>query len=74
MIQDIWGWGFPSGSVVKILPANAGDAGHVGSIPGFGRAPRGRNGNLLQYACWENPMDREAQGLQSMGSKGVGHD
>ena len=28
------GWGFPSGSVVKDLPYNA---GHVGSIPGPGR-------------------------------------
>ena len=47
--------------MVKILPANAGDAGHMGSIPGFGRVPRGGNGNLLQYACGENPLDREAR-------------
>ena len=31
--------GFPGGTVVKIHPANAGDAGHRGSIPGSGRSP-----------------------------------
>ena len=49
--------GFPGGSVVKNLPTNAGD---MGSIPGSGRSPGGRNGNPLQYACLENPMDRGA--------------
>ena len=43
--------------MVKNLPANAGD---VGSVPGLGRSPGGGNGNLLQYSCLENPMDREA--------------
>ena len=47
--------GFPGGSVVKNPPANAGD---LGSIPGSGRSPGGGNGNLLQYSCLENPMDR----------------
>ena len=32
-------WGFPGGSVVKNLPANAGDTGDVGSIPGLERFP-----------------------------------
>ena len=32
------------------------------------------NGNPLQYSCLENPMDRGAGGLQSMGSLRVGHD
>ena len=31
----------------------------------------GRNGNPLQYSCLENPMDRGAWGLQSMGHKEV---
>ena len=31
--------------------ANAGDAGHIGSILGLGRSPGGGNGNLLQYSC-----------------------
>ena len=29
-------------------------------IPGWGRSPGGGNGNLLQYSCLENPMDRGA--------------
>ena len=32
----------------------------MGSIPGSGRSPGGRNGNPLQYSCLENPMDRGA--------------
>ena len=49
--------GFPGGSAVKNLPANAGD---VDLISGTGRSPRGRHGNPLQYSCLGNPMDREA--------------
>ena len=47
-------------TVVKNLPANAGDARDVGSIPGSERSPGGGNGNLLQYSRLENPMDRRA--------------
>ena len=50
---------FPGGSVVKNLPANAGDR-DLGSIPGSGRSPGGEHGNPLQSACRENPLDREA--------------
>ena len=49
--------GFPGGSVIKNLPANAGD---VGWIPGLERSLRGGRGNRLQYSCLENPMDRGA--------------
>ena len=49
--------GFPGGSVVKNLPANAGDAG---SIPGSGRSPGEGNGNPLQSSYLENSMDRGA--------------
>ena len=45
--------------MVKNLPANAGDARDLGLIPGSGRSPGEGNGNLLQYCCLENPMDRE---------------
>ena len=48
--------GFPSGSLVKNLPTNAGD---VGLIPGSGRSPGERNGHPLWYFCLGNPMDRE---------------
>ena len=41
----------PSGSVVKNLPANAGDTGDAGSIPGSGRSPGGESGNPLQDSC-----------------------
>ena len=44
--------------VVKNPPANAGDTGDVGSVPGSGRPTRGGNGNPLQYSCLESPMDR----------------
>ena len=50
--------GFPDGSVVKNLPANAADTGDLGSIPGLGTSPGGRNGSSLQYYCLENSMDR----------------
>ena len=39
----------------------------MGSIPGSRRSPRGGNGNPLQYFCPENPMDRGACRLQSVG-------
>ena len=48
---------FPGGSVVKNLPADAGDSG---SVPGLGRSPGEGNGNPLQYSCLENPMERGA--------------
>ena len=46
--------------MVKNLPANAGDTGDMGLIPGSGRSPGGGHGNLLQCSCLENSMDREA--------------
>ena len=51
---------FPGGSVVKNLPASAGDSEDSGSIPELGRSPGGGSGNLPQYSCLENPMDGEA--------------
>ena len=43
--------GYPGGSVIQNLPANAGD---LGSVSGSG------NGNPLQYSCLGNPMERGA--------------
>jgi len=57
--------GFPGFSVVKNLPAYAGDAG---SIPGLGRSPEEGNGDPLQYSCLGNPMDRGAWRAKSTGS------
>jgi len=39
--------GFRGGTVVKNPPANAGDAGNVGWIPGLGRSLGEGNGDLL---------------------------
>ena len=58
--------GFPGGSMVKNLPAIAGDAD---SIPGSGRSPGEKNGYPLQYCCLENPMERGSRGV----SQKVGH-
>ena len=52
--------GFPGGTVVKNLPANTGDTRDAVSIPGSGRSPGVENGNLLQYSCLENSIDRGA--------------
>ena len=51
---------FSGGSVGKNPPANIGDIGDTGSIPGLERCPAGGNANPLQHSCLENPMDREA--------------
>ena len=52
--------GFPGDTSGKESTYNAGDTGDVGSIPGSRRSPGGGHGNLLQYSCLENPMDRGA--------------
>ena len=49
--------GFPGGSAVKNLPANAGDKG---SIPGLGGSLEEEIDNTFQYSCLENPSDRGA--------------
>ena len=46
--------------MVQNLLVNAGDITGIGLIPQLGRSPGGRNGNVLQYFCLENPMDRGA--------------
>ena len=51
-------WAFQVVLVVKNLPANAGDAGDMGLIPGSGRSPAGGHGNPVQYSCLENLMYR----------------
>ena len=57
------GWDFPGGSVVKNLPANAGDAG---STPGSCRDLGGGNGNLSSVLAWEIPWTEEPGGLHSV--------
>ena len=60
--------GFPGGSVVKNLLANAGDIRDKSVIPGSGRSPGGGNGNPLQYSRLEMLWTEEPCGPQSMGS------
>ena len=64
--------GFPGGSVIKNLPAKAGD---MGLIPGLERSPGEGNGNSRQYSCLKKiPWTEEPGELQSMGSQRIGHD
>ena len=55
--------------VVKNLPAKAGDIRDTCSVLGAGRSPGEGHGNPLQYSCLENPMNRGAWQLQSIGSQ-----
>ena len=52
--------GFPGDSVVKNLPAKAGDTGDTVLIPGSGRSPGGGNGKPRQYSCMKTSVDRGA--------------
>ena len=52
--------GFSGGTVIKNLPASAGDTGDMGPIPGLGRSPGVGSGNPLQYFCLENSRDKGA--------------
>ena len=46
--------------MVKNPLASAGDSKDTGSIPGLEDSPGVDNGNLLQYSCQKNFMDRGA--------------
>ena len=46
--------------MLKNPPANAGDMGDLGSVPGSGRSPGEGHGNPLQYSDLENPVYRGA--------------
>ena len=63
--------GFPGSSVSQESAYNAGDPG---SVPGLERSLGGGNGNLLQYSCLENPMERGAWWVTVHGVTRVGHD
>jgi len=52
--------GSPGSTLVKNLPAKAGDARDVGSVSGSGRSPGEGNGSPLQYSCVQNCMDQGA--------------
>ena len=46
--------------MVKNPPASVGYVRDMGSIPGSERSFGEGNGNLFQYSCLGNPMDRGA--------------
>ena len=46
--------------MIKNPSTVAGDVREMGLIPGSGRCPGEGNGNLLQYSCLDNSMDRGA--------------
>ena len=65
---------FPVAAVVKNPTASAGGTKDMDSIPGLGRSPGVENGNLLQYSCLENLMDKGVWRLESVGSQRVRQD
>ena len=58
--------------MVENLPANAGDARDIGSIPGSGISPGVGNSNPLQYFCLERSIEKPG-GLQFLRLQRVGH-
>ena len=57
--------GFPGGSVVNNSPANAGDTGDVGLIPGLGRSPGGGNGNPPAWRATVHGVAKSWTGLSN---------
>ena len=60
---------FSDDSVGKNLPANAGDAGYTGLIPGLGRSPGKEMATHSSLLAWEILWTEEPGRLQSMGSQ-----
>ena len=57
---------FPCGSVVKNLPANAGD---LGSIPGLGIPLEKEMATHSSILAWRIPWTEDLSGLHSTGSQ-----
>ena len=55
--------------MVKKPPANPGHIEEAGSVPSLGRYSGEGNGNLLQYSCLENLIDRSLVGYSLQGHK-----
>ena len=60
--------------MAKNPPANAGDKGDLGSIPGSGRSPGEGMATHSSTLAWRTPWKEEPGGLLSMRSQTVGHD
>ena len=65
--------GFPSGSVVKNLPATVENAGDLGSIPGSEDSLEKGMATHFSILAWRTPWTEEPGGLQFMGSERVRH-
>ena len=61
--------GFRGGSVVKNLPANAGDVGDAGLIPGSGRSPGKGNATHSSILAGKSPGTEDPGELQTIGCK-----
>ena len=60
--------------MAKNLPANAGDVGDSGSIPGLGRPLEEGMATHSSILAWRIPWTEEPGGLQSIALQRVGHD
>ena len=58
--------------MVKNPPANAGDAGDIGLIPGSGSSPGRGHDNPPSILAWRIPGAEEPGGLQSIGHNELG--
>ena len=57
--------------MVKNLTANVGDIKDMVSLPRLGRSSGRGHGDLIQYSCLENPMDKGAyQAIDQRVTKG----
>ena len=59
--------GFPDGKVVKNPPANAGNAGDLGSVPGSGDPLEEEMATYSSILAWRIPWTEEPGRLQSIG-------
>ena len=66
LVSGVRDSGFPSGSVVKNPPANAGDTEEAGSIPGSGRSLEEKMATHSSVLAWRIPWTEESGGLQSI--------
>ena len=58
-LQKCWlGWVMAAPGDTSDKEPDDADVRDTGSIPGWGRAPEGGNGNPLHYSCLKNSMDR----------------
>ena len=70
--SKLFSMGFPSGTVVKNLCANAGDVRGMSSIPGSGRSPGEGNGNHSSILTWIIPWPEEPGGQSPWDHKQLG--